>query len=406
MQITEQIIERIARKVFNALFPQALRSSNVVTGSSGGGSVQHAVEADHATTADSATTAGSADAVAWSGVSDKPDTATRWPAWGEVTGKPSFATVATSGSYTDLSNKPSIPSVSGSVSGSTLTITINGTAYSLTDTNTWRPLGTGANDAAAGNHNHDGTYLKLSGGTLTGTLKIATGYGISDATDNGMLCYHPADWTGVSSSQWGVGAIDSAGVIRSSDAALKHYRYGAGTYDIIDSKGGQTIENSLRIAQMDFHASNEINCSYGGGLHLQYSSNYNLTLCCGGGNVGIGTTSPSYKLHVAGTIYATGGVGDLSDIRKKDVITYEWVPPLSAIADAPIIRYTMKDDEQKRERVGSVAQYWQKVMPEAVNADHEGTLSMLTGDICLVNTIALAREVKRLKEILKRNGIQ
>lgn len=31
-------------------------------------------------------------------------------AWGSITGKPSFATVATSGSYNDLSNKPSIPS--------------------------------------------------------------------------------------------------------------------------------------------------------------------------------------------------------------------------------------------------------------------------------------------------------
>lgn len=30
--------------------------------------------------------------------------------WGEVTGKPTFATVATSGSYNDLSNKPTIPS--------------------------------------------------------------------------------------------------------------------------------------------------------------------------------------------------------------------------------------------------------------------------------------------------------
>jgi hypothetical protein len=35
---------------------------------------------------------------------------TRWPSWSEVTSKPSFATVATSGSYNDLSNKPSIPS--------------------------------------------------------------------------------------------------------------------------------------------------------------------------------------------------------------------------------------------------------------------------------------------------------
>ena len=44
-------------------------------------------------------------------------------AWGDVTGKPTFATVATSGSYNDLSNKPTIPTVNNG----TLTIQKNGT---------------------------------------------------------------------------------------------------------------------------------------------------------------------------------------------------------------------------------------------------------------------------------------
>lgn len=43
-------------------------------------------------------------------------------AWGNVSGKPSFSTVATSGSYNDLSNKPTIPSVGNG----TVTITQNG----------------------------------------------------------------------------------------------------------------------------------------------------------------------------------------------------------------------------------------------------------------------------------------
>lgn len=43
-------------------------------------------------------------------------------AWGDVTGKPTFATVATSGSYNDLSNKPTIPTVNNA----TLTIQKNG----------------------------------------------------------------------------------------------------------------------------------------------------------------------------------------------------------------------------------------------------------------------------------------
>lgn len=44
-------------------------------------------------------------------------------AWGDVTGKPTFAMVATSGSYNDLSNKPTIPTVNNA----TLTIQKNST---------------------------------------------------------------------------------------------------------------------------------------------------------------------------------------------------------------------------------------------------------------------------------------
>ena len=115
------------------------------------------------------------------------------------------------------------------------------------------------------------------------------------------------------------------------------------------------------------------------------------------GNVGIGTTSPSYKLHVAGSIYATGAITERSDIRCKDVETYQWAPSLSMIAEAPIIRYSMKDDEAHRMRVGTVAQYWEKVMPEAVSKADDGILSIAQGDICMVCIIAMAREIERLK---------
>lgn len=74
---------------------------------------------------------------------------THTPSWSQVSGKPSFATVATSGSYNDLSNKPSIPSVgngtvtikqNGASKGSftlnqsgnaTIELTDNNTVYSL-----------------------------------------------------------------------------------------------------------------------------------------------------------------------------------------------------------------------------------------------------------------------------------
>ena len=69
--------------------------------------------------------------------------------WNDVTGKPSFATVATSGSYNDLSNKPTIPSAYTLPTASSTTLggikvgtnlSISNGVLSATDTKAWADI--------------------------------------------------------------------------------------------------------------------------------------------------------------------------------------------------------------------------------------------------------------------------
>ena len=187
---------------------------------------------------------------------------------------------------------------------------------------------------------------------------------------------------------------------------------------------------------------------------------------CVSGNVGIGTTSPSYKLHVngesyfenwmyvnssvtaqgyelkpssssaghgghidfhfnqssadyttrliedasgrlklIGDFYATGGVTALvatsSDIRKKNVVSYDLPLTLNQIADAPTIKFTWKDNAKLGEQVGSIAQYWQKVLPQTIRTEKDDTLSLQYGVAALVSSIITARKVVDHEERIK-----
>jgi hypothetical protein len=87
--------------------------------------------------------------------------------WASVTGKPSFATVATSGSYADLTDKPSIPSLGDFIFSS------GDASLPLGDTMTLSTFRSGANEESR---------LTLSPTTesslyAAGVLKLGTGYG-------------------------------------------------------------------------------------------------------------------------------------------------------------------------------------------------------------------------------------
>ena len=138
--------------------------------------------------------------------------------------------------------------------------------------------------------------------------------------------------------------------------------------------------------------------SYGSGSTSNYvaigmHSVDDVLVVCGNGNIGVSTTSPSYALHVAGTIYATGAITALSDARKKE-ITGETGVTVEQIAHAPAVQFLWKDKERRKDglQVGTLAQYWKTVLPEVVS-DKGGELSMQYGVAALVSSIIIARKV-------------
>lgn len=78
-----------------------------------------------------------------------------------------------------------------------------------------------------------------------------------------------------------------------------------------------TATSSIKVCNISLGNGNEIN-SANGGLYLNYGSSDNISLCQGGGNVGIGTTTPSYKLDVNGQMRASGFIH--SDYSINDAV--------------------------------------------------------------------------------------
>ena len=146
------------------------------------------------------------------------------------------------------------------------------------------------------------------------------------------------------------------------------------------------------------------------------------------GNVGIGDANPAYKLEVAGVCrisskllvattdstyelnvggaihaqngYAEGTWASKSDARMKNVVG-DVDLTVEQIAAMPAVKFTWKNDPEKRVHVGTLAQPWQKVLPEAIETTQADTLMMCYGEAAMVSVIKLAQRVLELERMIK-----
>jgi hypothetical protein len=110
------------------------------------------------------------------------------------------------------------------------------------------------------------------------------------------------------------------------------------------------------------------------------------------GNVGIGTTSPSARLHVVGNGLFSGSVTATaffasSDIRLKDIISH----------DGDMITYKWKDGRDDKIHYGYSAQNLQNINPNLVNKNDDGFLSVNYTETLVLKVRELEKEVQLLK---------
>jgi hypothetical protein len=131
-----------------------------------------------------------------------------------------------------------------------------------------------------------------------------------------------------------------------------------------------------------------------------------------GGNVGIGTNTPAFKLDVNGQVNASGGFVQVSDARYKTHVA----PIGSALEEVLNLRGVTYDWDRERwpnrnfaagRQIGFIAQEIEKVLPEVVYTDKDGYKSVSYANVVpvLVEAIkAQQQEIDALKAARAENG--
>lgn len=133
-----------------------------------------------------------------------------------------------------------------------------------------------------------------------------------------------------------------------------------------------------------------------------WGSDYWVELRTTGGDIIINPSTGSTEIYK---------LVNMSDIRKKNVLEYKEYS-VELFARAPLFGFTWKEGSDRREHIGTSAQYWQPLIPETVSriTDHSKDGRTIIGEhlsldyisVTYAGMVTLAREVMSLREEISK----
>ena len=208
------------------------------------------------------------------------------PTWSQVSGKPSFATVATSGSYNDLSNKPTIPTIPGSLKNpNALTISLNGTSQGAYDGSAVKNINITASSVGAAASSHTHTKAQIT--DFPTSMPASDVY--SWAKQSSKPSYTISEVSGNLPASRISGTISSANLPSYVDDVLEGYLSGGKFYKTKGSDGSYSGEITAEAGKIYVDLSNNKTYRWSGSAYVIISETIAL-----------------------GTTHSTAGYGDES----------------------------------------------------------------------------------------------
>lgn len=335
------------------------------------------------------------------------------PSWSNISGKPTFATVATSGSYSDLSNKPTIPTNTnqltngaGYITGITKSMVTTALGYTPPTTNTTYSAGTGLSLS--------GTSFSVKYGTAAGTAcqgndsRLSNARPASDVYSWAKASSKPSySWSEITSKPTSMPASDVYSWAKASSkpsyswseiGSKPSFATVATSGKYSDLSGKPTIPTNTNqltngagyITSSGSISGNAATATKLANSRTLWGQSFNGSANVSGAMTGVTTITASGAIS-CGSLKASGEVTAYSDKRLKSNIK-----PLEVRGELNPVTY-VKDGKKS---IGFIADEVKEVYPELVITDESTEEKYLSLNYQQLTAVLYA-EIKELKNQIK-----